>query len=123
LIELIKGNKNTSYNVLYGDSSILPRIKYVITLDTDTQLPIGSAARMIGTMDLPYNRPRLNTEKTRVIEGYGVMQPRIGISHESATKSRLASLFSEPGTDPYVFAASDPYQDALLEGIFTGKGI
>src|SRR5436853_170328 len=79
---------------------------------------------MVGTLHLPYNRPRLNKSRTRVVEGYGVLQPRIGISHASAMRSRLASLWSgEPGVDPYAFAISDPYQDALGEGIFTGKGI
>ena len=78
---------------------------------------------MIGTMHLPYNRPRLNDTRTRVVEGYGVLQPRIGVSHESAMRSRLAYFWSNPGLDPYAFAASDPYQDALEQGIFTGKGI
>ena len=65
----------------------------------------------------------MNT-KTRVIEGYGVLQPRIGMSHEAATKSRFAALWSgDPGFDPYAFAVSDPYQDGLGQGIFTGKGI
>lgn len=122
-VELLKGNRETSYDVIIGDQAVYPQIRYIITLDTDTRLPIGSAQRMIGTLHLPYNRPRLNAGRTRVVEGYGVLQPRIGISHESAMRSRLANLWSEPGMDPYAFAASDPYQDALAQGIFTGKGI
>ncbi|TDF95937.1 GH36-type glycosyl hydrolase domain-containing protein [Paenibacillus piri] len=122
-VELLKGSKETSYDFMIGDTGVLPRIRYIITLDADTQLPLGSAQRMIGTMHLPYNRPRLNETRTRVVEGYGVLQPRIGISHESAMRSRLAYLWSEPGLDPYAFAASDPYQDAMDQGIFTGKGI
>ncbi|WP_168118952.1 glucoamylase family protein [Paenibacillus sp. HB172176] len=122
-VELLKGSATTSYAYRSGDETVLPKIRYVITLDCDTQLPLGAAKRMIGTIHLPYNRPRLNKERTRVVEGYGVLQPRIGISHDSAMRSRLAELWSEPGIDPYVFAASDPYQDALSQGIFTGKGI
>ncbi|MBV6716892.1 GH36-type glycosyl hydrolase domain-containing protein [Paenibacillus chitinolyticus] len=122
-VELLKGSGETSYAVKLGDASVLPRIRYLITLDADTQLPMGSAQRMIGTLHLPYNRPRLNKARTRVVEGYGVLQPRIGISHDSAMRSRLAYFWSEPGMDPYAFAASDPYQDALGQGIFTGKGI
>ncbi|WP_409342845.1 GH36-type glycosyl hydrolase domain-containing protein [Paenibacillus sp. MBLB4367] len=122
-VELLKGSTETSYDVMLGDESVLPRIRYIITLDADTRLPMGSAQRMIGTLHLPYNRPRLNAARTRVVEGYGVLQPRIGIRHESAMKSRLAYYGSEPGSDPYAFAASDPYQDALSQGIFTGKGI
>ncbi|UUZ92486.1 hypothetical protein LJK87_45325 [Paenibacillus sp. P25] len=122
-VELLRGNKETSYDYRTGDASVLPRIRYIITLDADTRLPMESAHRMIGTLHLPYNRPRLNEARTRVVEGYGVLRPRIGISHESAMRSRLASLLSDPGLDPYAFAASDPYQDALEQGIFTGKGI
>lgn len=122
-VELLRGNQQTSYDVMAGDASVLRNIRYIITLDADTQLPMGSAQRMIGTMHLPYNRPRLNPARTRVIEGYGVLQPRISISHDSAMRSRLAYFWSEPGIDPYAFAASDPYQDLFAQGIFTGKGI
>ncbi|TLS48684.1 glycosyl transferase family 36 [Paenibacillus antri] len=123
-VELLKGRRDTTYATVQGDASVLGRIKYVITLDADTQLPLESAKRMIGAMHLPYNRPRLNRAGTRVVEGYGVLQPRIGMSHESVQRSRLAALWSgEPGIDPYAFAVSDPYQDAMGQGIFTGKGI
>jgi cyclic beta-1,2-glucan synthetase len=122
-VELLRGNTETSFDFMMGDTAVLPHIRYIITLDADTQLPMGSAQRMIGTLHLPYNRPRLNQARTRVVEGYGVLQPRIGISHESALRSRLAYFCSEPGLDPYAFAASDPYQDAMEQGIFTGKGI
>jgi cellobiose phosphorylase len=123
-VELLKGRTDTTYDFIVGDSAILPRIRYIITLDADTQLPMGSAQRMIGTLHLPYNRPRLNRARTRVVEGYGVLQPRIGISHEASLRSRLAYLWSgDPGIDPYAFAVSDPYQDGLGQGIFTGKGI
>lgn len=123
-VELLRGRTDTTYSVIVGDLAPLVRVRYVITLDADTQLPLESAKRMIGAMHLPYNRPRLNESRTRVVEGYGVLQPRIGMSHESAQRSRLAALWSgDPGVDPYAFAVSDPYQDALGQGIFTGKGI
>ncbi|MDB5084206.1 MAG: chbP, partial [Bacilli bacterium] len=123
-VELLKGRTDTSFDLTVGDSSVLPSIRYIITLDSDTQIPMGDAQRMIGTQHLSYNRPRLNRSGTRVVEGYGVLQPRIGISHEAASRSRLASLWAgEPGIDPYAFAVSDPYQDAFGEAIFTGKGI
>lgn len=123
-VELLKGSTDTTYDLVTGDTAVLSHIRYIITLDADTELPLGSAQRIIGTMHLPYNRPRLNQARTRVVEGYGVLQPRIGISHEAALRSRFAYLWSvDPGVDPYVFAASDPYQDGLGQGIFTGKGI
>ncbi|MGI6513148.1 MAG: GH36-type glycosyl hydrolase domain-containing protein [Syntrophomonadales bacterium] len=124
LVELIKGKTDTTCRLVVGDPGILAHIRYIITLDADTQLPLESARRMIGAMHLPYNRPVLNEAKTCVIEGYGVLQPCISISHRSALRSRFASLYSaDPGIDPYTFAVSDPYQDGLGQGIFTGKGI
>ncbi|RKN80484.1 GH36-type glycosyl hydrolase domain-containing protein [Paenibacillus ginsengarvi] len=123
-VELLGGRGDTSFSCLAGDCSRLARFRYVLTLDADTELPIGAAQRMIGTMHLPYNRARLNDEGTRIVEGYGVLQPRVGISYEAVASSRLARLWSgEPGIDPYSFAISDPYQDALGQGIFTGKGL
>ncbi|QYR20334.1 glycosyl transferase family 36 [Paenibacillus sp. sptzw28] len=123
-VELLSGRNDTSCSCLVGDCSSISRYKYVITLDADTELPVGTAARMVGTIHLPYNRARLNAAGTRVTEGYGVLQPRVGISYDSAASSRLAKLWSgKPGIDPYSFAMSDPYQDAFGQGIFTGKGI
>jgi cyclic beta-1,2-glucan synthetase len=123
-VRLLRGHKKTSYSTVLGDPTVLGRIRYIITLDADTQLPLESGHRLIGAMHLPFNRPRLNASKTRVVEGYGVLQPRIGMTYESALKSRLSAIWtSEPGLDPYAFAVSDPYQDAMGQGIFTGKGI
>ncbi|MCK9861356.1 glucoamylase family protein [Paenibacillus sp. ATY16] len=122
-VNLLRGSEDTSYAVTHGDRKVLPGIRYIITLDADTQLPIGSAQRLIGTLHFPYNRPRLNKAGTRVVEGYGVLQPRIGTSHDSAMRSRLAYFWSDPGIDPYAFTVSDPFQDAFGTGIFTGKGI
>ncbi|MFD1955460.1 GH36-type glycosyl hydrolase domain-containing protein [Paenibacillus thailandensis] len=123
-VELLRGGTETSYHCTAGDCSSLDRFRYVITLDADTELPVGAAKRMVGTMHLPYNRARLNRSRTRVAEGYGVLQPRVGISYEAVSRSRLAKLWAgRPGIDPYAFAMSDPYQDAFGQGIFTGKGI
>lgn len=124
LVELLQGSSTTSYEWLVGPRAVWSTIRYIITLDTDTQLPMGTAMRMIGTIDLPYNRPRLAADGSRVVEGYGVLQPRVGIKHEAVMRSRLAALWAgNPGIDPYAFAVSDPYQDAFGQGIFTGKGI
>ncbi|SMQ61055.1 Cellobiose phosphorylase [Bacillus sp. OV166] len=123
-VEFLKGREDTSFAFFEADLSLLQDVRYIITLDSDTQLPLESAQRMIGTLHLPYNQPVLNDTKTRVIEGYGVLQPRLSMSHQASMSSRFSSLWStNPGFDPYAFAVSDPYQDALGQGIFTGKGI
>jgi cyclic beta-1,2-glucan synthetase len=112
------------FPVKAGDLSRLPHIRYVLTLDSDTQLPRGSAQRMIGAMAHPLNRPLVDPELNIVTQGYGILQPRVGISVQSATRSRLASIYSgQTGFDIYSRAISDVYQDLYGEGIFTGKGI
>ena len=118
--------EHDSFPVKIGDLSILPRIRFVITLDADTELPRGSADRMIGAMAHPLNQAIVDPdpEKNIVVAGYGILQPRVGVSVQSASRSRLASLYSgETGFDIYTRAISDVYQDLYGEGIFAGKGI
>lgn len=122
-INLLSGKSNTSYAYMSEETNVND-IRYLITLDEDTELPPGSQQRMIGTMHLPYNRPRLNHSRTKVIEGYGILQPHIAMSYHAAHYSRFTQLWAgDTGVDPYAFAVSDPYQDGLGQGIFTGKGI
>jgi len=112
------------FPVKVGDLSILPRARYVITLDSDTQLPRESAYRLVATMAHPLNRASVNPVTNAVDEGYGVLQPRVGISVQSANRSRLAYIYSgQTGLDIYARAVSDVYQDLFGEGSFTGKGI
>jgi len=112
------------FPVKTGDMSRLPRIQYVLTLDSDTQLPRASAQRLIGAMAHPLNRALIDPELNIVTGGYGILQPRVGISVHSATRSRLANIYSgQTGFDIYSRAVSDVYQDLYGEGIFTGKGI
>jgi len=116
--------QNDRFPVKVGDLSILPRVRYVITLDSDTQLPRESAYRLVATLAHPLNRASVNPSSNSVDEGYGVLQPRVGISVQSANRSRLAYIYSgQTGLDIYTRAVSDVYQDLFGEGIFTGKGI
>jgi cyclic beta-1,2-glucan synthetase len=113
-----------AFPVQIGDTTVLPRVRYVITLDSDTQLPRDSAARLVGTAAHPLNQAVVEPTSRLVVEGYGILQPRIGISIQSAARSRLAALCSgQTGFDIYTRAISDVYQDLFGEGIYTGKGI
>ena len=121
---LLRGAEDTSFTVRHGDLSVLRSVRYVITLDSDTQLPMDAGRRLVGTLSHPLNRPRFNTALQRVTEGYGVLQPRVGVSLESATRTPFALVFSgHVGIDPYTSAVSDVYQDLFHEGNFVGKGI
>jgi cyclic beta-1,2-glucan synthetase len=112
------------FPVKAGNLSALTHAQYVITLDSDTQLPRGSAHTMIGAMAHPLNRAVIDPNLRIVTEGYGILQPRVGVSVQSASRSRLASIYSgQTGFDIYTRAISDAYQDLFGEGIFTGKGI
>jgi hypothetical protein len=113
-----------SFPIKAGPLEILRHVRYVITLDSDTQLPRGSAARMVGAIAHPLNQAIVNPQTRIVDKGYGILQPRVGVSVGSASRSRLAALYSgETGFDIYTRAVSDVYQDLFGEGIFTGKGI
>jgi cyclic beta-1,2-glucan synthetase len=117
-------NKEDNFPIKAGPMELLRHVRYVITLDSDTQLPRGTASRMIGTMAHPLNQAIINPRLRIVTEGYGILQPRVGVSVSSASRSRLASLYSgETGFDIYTRAVSDVYQELFGEGIFAGKGI
>ena len=113
-----------SFPIKVGDLSILPKVRFVITLDSDTELPRGSALRMVGALAHPLNQAIIDPEKNIVVAGYGILQPRVGVSVLSTVESRLAAIYAgQTGLDIYTRAVSDAYQDLYGEGSFTGKGI
>ena len=77
---LLRGGSRDCFSEIVGETSILPAIKYVITLDTDTQLPRDAARQLAGTMAHPLNRPVFDAGRGIVGEGYSILQPRIGVS-------------------------------------------
>ncbi|MBQ1782079.1 MAG: cyclic beta 1-2 glucan synthetase [Gammaproteobacteria bacterium] len=120
----LRGEAPTAFSAIVGDQSILPSIQYVITLDTDTQLPRDAARALIGNLAHPLNRPLYDAARGRIVAGYAILQPRATISLTSAGQSRFARLFAgDTGLDPYTREVSDVYQDLFGEGSFIGKGI
>jgi len=121
---LLRGGSKDHFSAVVGETAVLSNVKYVITLDMDTQLPRDSAWQLVGTMAHPLNRARYDENKQRICEGYGILQPRVAVSLPAVNQSRYAQLFgSEPGIDPYTRVVSDVYQDLFCEGSFIGKGI
>ncbi|MBK8752665.1 MAG: cyclic beta 1-2 glucan synthetase [Candidatus Competibacteraceae bacterium] len=121
---LLRGNAQDRFSRVVGDPAILLNVKYVITLDTDTQLPRDAARELVGAMAHPLNQARYDADQQRVGAGYGILQPRVAVSLPGANRSRFARLYgSDAGIDPYTHAISDVYQDVFQEGSFIGKGI
>jgi cyclic beta-1,2-glucan glucanotransferase len=124
LDSFLRGGSAHLFLLVAGETAVLSNVRYVITLDTDTQLPRDSARRLVGAMAHPLNQARYDERMQRVCEGYGILQPRVAVSLPSTKRSRYAQLFgSEPGIDPYTRIVSDVFQDLFREGSFIGKGI
>ena len=126
LNRLLRAATDTTFmDVGFGTPAAPPGVRYVVTLDTDTRLPRDAVRRLIGKMAHPLNRPRLDADGRRVVEGYAVLQPRITpslpIGREGSLFQRIFSSVS--GIDPYASAVSDVYQDLFGEGSYAGKGI
>ncbi|KON82257.2 cyclic beta 1-2 glucan synthetase [Azoarcus sp. PA01] len=119
-----RGAAEPGFALVVGGIAVLSGVKYVITLDTDTQLPRDTARQLVSALAHPLNRARYDTAKRRVCEGYAILQPRVSVSLPGTNRSRYARLYGgEPGIDPYTRAVSDVYQDVFGEGSFIGKGI
>jgi len=126
LNQLLRGATDTTYVTSTGATPWVPfGVRYVITLDADTQLPRETPRRLIGKMAHPLNRPRFDARLRRVVEGYAILQPRVTFSLPVTTEATpFQRVFSgSAGVDPYAAAVSDVYQDLLGEGSFAGKGI
>mgnify|MGYP001574364078 CR=1 FL=1 len=121
---LLRKGVTDKFSLITGDISLLHSVKYIITLDTDTQLPPETAWKMIGTMAHPLNRPEVNPSTDCAVKGYGLLQPRVAISLAGASRSRFARFFSgEVGIDPYTREVSNVYHDIFSRSQFIGKGI
>ncbi|PQJ09144.1 cyclic beta 1-2 glucan synthetase [Flavipsychrobacter stenotrophus] len=120
---LLNGNAD-EFTSIVGDTTLLHRVKYIITLDTDTLLPRDSAWKLIATMAHPLNHPVYSETKGRVTEGYGLLQPRVCVNMPEPDSSFYSRMHaSDTGVDPYTRLTSDVYQDLFYEGSFIGKGI
>ena len=116
-----ENKKNFNVNTLYNKKL---DVKYVITLDADTKLVLNTALNLVGAMAHPLNKPILNKDKTKVVSGYGIMQPRVSVDIEATNKSLYSQIFAGiGGIDAYSAVVPNVYQDTFGEGSFIGKGI
>ena len=107
------------------DSRMATGLPYIVTLDSDTQLPPGKLRELVGVAAHPHNLPRLDDSGRQVVAGYGILQPRVATPLPAVKEFTLYHwLFAgQCGIDPYSAASSEIYQDVFAEGTFTGKGL
>jgi hypothetical protein len=127
---LLRDDGRDRFSVIVGNVPALAQTKYVITLDTDTQLPRDSARQFCGVMAHPLNRRAFRCHRprtvsaTRVTEGYGILQPRVDVSLPGASRSRYARLH---GGDTGVIRTRAPFRTSTRtcspKAPFIGKGI
>jgi cyclic beta-1,2-glucan synthetase len=121
---LLRGGSGSGFSLIVGNTKVLSKVKYVITLDTDTELPRDAAWQLVGAMTHPLNRFFYDADRGRIVSGYGILQPRVAVSLPGANRSRYARMWgSDAGIDPYTRVVSDVYQDLFGEGSYIGKGI
>ncbi len=121
---LLCGQDRDSFDRTVGDVSRLTSVRYVITLDTDTDLPWGAGWRLVGAASHPLNRPQIDEASRRLVAGYAILQPRVSVSLRSAAQSHYSRLLAgDVGIDPYTRVVSDVYQDLFSETSYIGKGI
>ncbi len=126
LNHFLRGDSNTTFIPTGGrHPEKIPGVRYVMTLYSDTRVPRGAVARLVGTMAHPLNHPKFSAREGRIVDGYSIVQPRITPTLPANRDGSLFQrIFSGPsGMDPYAFAVSDVYQDLFAEGTYTGKGI
>ncbi|MGZ8513671.1 MAG: GH36-type glycosyl hydrolase domain-containing protein [Candidatus Limnocylindrales bacterium] len=123
---LLGGSTATDIITTGAQETIPPAgIRYVVTLDSDTKLPRGAVARLVGTIAHPLNRASLDVASGRITRGYGILQPRITSTLPAEHEATIfqGAYSGAAGIDPYASAVSDVYQDLFGEGSYTGKGI
>ncbi|OOG58792.1 carbohydrate-binding protein [Polaromonas sp. C04] len=125
LIAGLVEDSSAAFLDLGENSRIAAGTQYVVTLDSDTQLPPGRLRELVGVAAHQHNQPRLDTGGRVVVAGYGILQPRIVTPLPAPSNVTLYHwLFAgRCGIDPYSAATSEVYQDLFSEGTFTGKGL
>ena len=123
---LLRGATDTSFLPINGQPATAPSgVCYVITLDADTKLPMGVVSQLVGVAAHPLNSPVLDCQCQQVVNGYGILQPRVTPTlphrHERSLYHRIFAGAS--GTDAYASSVSEVYQDLFGLGTYSGKGL
>ncbi|RZL09869.1 MAG: carbohydrate-binding protein, partial [Rubrivivax sp.] len=125
LVNAISTGEQGAFVPLGQASRLLDGLQYVLTLDSDTQLPPGRLRELVSIAAHPCNQPVVDAEQRKVVAGYGILQPRVATPLPKVDEiTPFHRLFAgQCGIDPYSAASSEVYQDLFSEGTFTGKGL
>lgn len=125
LIRFIKNKSNyNSINVFEGSEEKIKNTKYIIALDSDTELLIDSTQKLVATALHPLNKPVIDKNFKIVKSGYAILTPKIGIDLDSAKNTLFSRVMAGcGGTTMYDIATKDLYQNLFGESIFAGKGL
>jgi cyclic beta-1,2-glucan synthetase len=124
LNRLVAGEAEASFDTMTVERGWFDGVRYIITLDADTELPREAARRLIATIAHPTNWPVHDPETGLVTQGHAIVQPRTSSAPQNRRASRFARAHAgQSGIDPYTTAISDVYQDLFGEGSFVGKAI
>ena len=123
LIRFIKGH-NSSIATFEGNKRNIINTKYIVVLDSDTELLIDSTQKFVATALHPLNKPVIDPVKNIVVDGHAIFTPRIGINLASAKNTLFSRVMAGcGGTTMYDISSKDLYQDLFGESIFSGKGL
>ncbi len=114
---IVRGGKRE-----YRGGDFIRDIKYIITLDSDTNLSVGSVRELLSVALHPVNRARI--DNGRVVRGFGIIQPSVRTELKSAYKTSFSRLISgSGGADVYAGASFLRSQSLFGSGSFCGKGL
>ncbi len=118
-----KGNEFDENSIL-PDEDICKNIKYCVTLDADTNMPIEASLKMVSAMLHPLNTPEIDKEHGVVKSGHGIMQPCVSPSLEGAGKNVFTRIMcGAGGIESYSTVSSSLPQTLFGHSGFCGKGI
>lgn len=107
---IVNGVNSFRVNTITSEEKdMCSKIKYVITLDSDTNLVLDSAQELIGAMAHILNKPVLSKERNIVEEGHALIQPRIGIDLEASRKSMFTKIYAGLRRYRFIYKCSIRY--------------
>ena len=110
--------------VFCGNTDMVYGARYLLALDGDTGLTVDCIPELVSIACHPFNRPVVDSKRQAVVQGYGILAPRIVPDLASSMRSAFTRIMcGVGGISSYDASCPELYQDLYGEGIFTGKGL